>query len=67
MRKIYYHDPVWEPADLQIDAAGNTAPGYECVYELENGNGRCAGNVFRLDQAFGQHCCIGSDAEENEE
>lgn len=67
MSKVYYHDPVWVPADLPIDAEGNTRPGYECVYELENGNGPCGGNVFNLDQAIGQHCCHGYDAEENEE
>lgn len=54
---LVWHDPAWEPAQLPIDAAGNTQPGYVCVHELENGNGQCGGNVFHLDQAVGQHCC----------
>jgi hypothetical protein len=66
MSRIYYHDPVWEPADLPIDLEGNTAPGFVCVYELENGNGQCGGNVFRLDQAIGQHCCQGYPEDDDE-
>ena len=34
------HAPVWVPADLRIDAAGNARPGFVCAHELENGNGR---------------------------
>lgn len=52
------HDPIWEPADLPIDAEGNTKPGFVCVHELENGNGQCGGNVFSLDQAVGRHACM---------
>lgn len=52
------HEPVWEPANLPINAAGNTRPGFVCTHELENGSGRCDGNVFTLDQAVGTHACI---------
>jgi hypothetical protein len=51
------HDPVWVPAELPINAAGDTRPGFVCVHELENGNGQCGGNVFELDQAIGRHAC----------
>lgn len=43
---------------LPVDAEGNTRPGYVCTHELENGNGRCGGNVFDLEQAIGRHCCM---------
>lgn len=52
------HDPVWEPAELRVDAAGNTRPGFICVHQLENGNGPCGGNVFRVEDSIGQHACI---------
>jgi hypothetical protein len=51
------HTPVWAPADLRYNAAGDTRPGFVCVHELENGNGPCGGNVFSLDQAIGTHAC----------
>lgn len=57
-RQVIWHDPTWEPADLPIDDAGNTRPGFVCAHELENGNGPCGGNVFTLDQAIGRHCCV---------
>lgn len=53
-----WHDPVWKPALLPVDAEGNTKPGYVCVHPLENGNGLCGGNVFELEQAIGRHCCM---------
>jgi hypothetical protein len=56
--RLVRHTPEWEPAQLRIDAAGNTAPGFICVHSLENGNGPCGGNVFSLDQAIGDHCCV---------
>lgn len=52
------HGPAWRPAPLRIDAAGNTAPGYVCVHPLENGRGRCGSNVFRTEDAIGDHCCF---------
>lgn len=52
------HDCVWEPTDLPIDAAGNTRPGFQCTYELENGQGRCGSNVFRIEDVVGQSHCI---------
>lgn len=36
-----------------------------CAHSLENGNGTCAGNVFALGQADGDHSCVaegGDDA-----
>lgn len=56
--RVVSHTPRWEPAMLCVDAQGNTAPGFICVHQLENGNGQCSGNVFSLDQAIGDHCCI---------
>jgi hypothetical protein len=58
MSKVVSHTPVWEPTQLPYNAAGNTKPGFECAHMLENGNGKCSGNVFTLDQAIGDHCCI---------
>lgn len=55
---VVAHTPRWEPADLPVDAAGNTRPGFVCVHQLENGNGQCGGNVFSLDQAYGGHRCV---------
>lgn len=52
------HTCQWEPADLPIDAEGNTRPGFVCVHELENGNGPCGGNVFRIEDAIGMGSCI---------
>lgn len=51
------HEPRWEPTLLPTDAEGNTAPGFHCTHELENGNGPCGGNVFRLEDAVGSHSC----------
>lgn len=52
------HEPVWQPAPLRVDAAGNTRPGFICVHPLENGRGPCNGNVFHLEDAIGKHICI---------
>lgn len=54
---LVFHDPVWEPALLPIDAEGNTRPGYVCVHPLENDMGECGSNVFDLVDSIGQHCC----------
>ena len=51
------HTPKWEPAELPVDAEGNTRPGFVCVHPLENGNGQCGGNVFDLADAVGDHLC----------
>lgn len=56
--KIVEHEPEWAPAELPVNAAGDTRPGFICVHELENGNGPCEGNVFRLEDAVGTHCCV---------
>jgi hypothetical protein len=56
------HAPKWEPADLPIDAEGNTKPGFACVHELENGNGPCSSDVFRIEDAFGDHSCWVEDS-----
>lgn len=53
-----FHAPKWEPADLAIDGDGNTRPGFICTHELENGNGQCGSNVFRIEDAIGDHMCI---------
>jgi hypothetical protein len=55
------HTPTWAPAHLPINAAGDTTPGYVCTHQLENGNGRCGGNVFDLAEAIGDHGCIVDD------
>jgi hypothetical protein len=55
------HEPVWAPAQLATDLDGNTAPGWECVHLLENGNGTCGGNVFRIEDAVGKHGCLVED------
>lgn len=52
------HDCVWEPTDLPINAAGDTRPGFQCTYELENGQGRCESNVFDLADVCGKAACI---------
>lgn len=57
MKRLISHVPKWEPAELPIDAAGNTRPGYICTHMMENGNGQCVGNIFNLDQAIGDHYC----------
>lgn len=54
--RLVDHTPVWAPAQLATDLEGNTAPGWECVHQLENGNGYCGGNVFRIEDAVGDHC-----------
>ena len=51
------HKQKWVPADLPINAAGDTRPGFICVHELENGNGPCGGNVFELTDA-GDDACV---------
>lgn len=57
-RRVVRHIPRWEPAELPIDAEGNTRPGYICVHQLENGNGPCGGNVLDLADAIGDHSCV---------
>lgn len=52
------HDPEWVPAMLRYNRAGDTKPGFECVHELENGNGPCGSNVWDIADGFGSHCCI---------
>lgn len=64
MSRTVTHRPVWVPADLPIDADGNTRPGFRCAHELENGRGQCGGNVFTLDQAIGDHACVVTDTYE---
>lgn len=55
------HEPQWTPTRLRINAAGDTQPGFVCMHQLENGNGRCGGNVFRVEDSFGVHSCIVDD------
>lgn len=55
---IVEHDPVWVPTRIQINADGDTVPGFECVHLLENGNGQCGGNVERVEDEIGRHACI---------
>lgn len=55
---VVHHTPVWVPALLPVDEAGNTAPGFVCAHQLENGAGQCGRNVFNLDQAVGDHGCV---------
>lgn len=57
-RLLIRHTPRWQPADLPVDAAGNTRPGFVCAHPLENGNGPCEGDVFDISEAFGDHACI---------
>lgn len=59
--KVVRHTPVWVPADLPVDAEGNTRNGYVCIHKLENGNGECGGNVFSVNQAIGDHSCAVDD------
>lgn len=63
MSRLVYHTPAWEPAHLQVNATGNTKPGFVCVHPLENGNGPCGGNVFRVEDAIGDHACVVEDLE----
>ncbi len=56
--RMVHHTPRWEPAMLRVDAAGNTKPGFVCVHELENGNGRCGADVFEVADAVGDHICF---------
>jgi len=58
MSKFVSHKPVWVPAMLRFNAAGDTRPGFECAHLLENGNGMCTGNVWRVEEAIGDHGCI---------
>lgn len=55
------HAPHWVPADLRVDAAGNTRPGFVCTHQLENGMGACDGNVFRVEDEIGRHGCLVRD------
>jgi hypothetical protein len=57
-RRVVGHSPVWVPADLPIDAEGNTRPGFECAHELENGGGKCTADVFRIEDEIGDHSCV---------
>lgn len=61
--RLVDHDPEWVPAMLRFNAAGDTKPGFECVHQLENGNGPCGGNVFEVEQEVAPHTCVvrGSD------
>lgn len=52
------HEPRWAPTQLQINAAGETRPGFVCIHERENGMGPCGATVFRLEDARGRHSCI---------
>lgn len=52
------HDCVWVPADLPINAAGDTRPGFKCTYQLENGTGRCESSVFDINDVVGKSVCI---------
>lgn len=56
--RVVEHEPNWQPAMLQINAKGDTKPGFECVHQLENGMGQCGGNVFRVEDAVGNHSCF---------
>lgn len=56
MAVLVDHAPQWEPTELQVDAEGNTRPGFICVHELENGNGQCGGNTFDPDSH--PHSCV---------
>lgn len=56
--EIVSHTPIWTPADLPIDGEGNTRPGFHCTHVLENGNGVCGGNVFDIEDAISDHCCV---------
>lgn len=61
MTKLVEHVPVWEPADLPIDFEGNTQPGFICTHPLENGNGPCGGNLFRVEDEVANHFCVVTD------
>ena len=56
--RLVEHEPAWSPADLPINAAGETRPGFVCTHQLENGGGQCGGNVFHLEDAIGTHSCV---------
>jgi hypothetical protein len=44
------HTPRWAPAKLTVDEdSGETAPGFRCVYPLENDNGLCGASTFDAD------------------
>lgn len=58
MSRVVEHEPDWTPAMLPYNAAGDTKPGFECQHMLENGNGRCGGNVFEIEQEIGNHCIV---------
>lgn len=55
--KSIYHDPEWVPTQLRYNLEGDTKPGFECVHEMENGNGQCGANIFELDDAISRHSC----------
>lgn len=52
------HRPHWVPTELRINAKGDTKPGFTCTHQLENGNGSCSGNVFRVEDSIGTHGCL---------
>lgn len=54
--QAFEHQPMWEPAQLPINAAGDTRPGFVCVHPL--GHGTCGSNVFSLEDAAGVHWCV---------
>lgn len=60
-RRLVEHEPVWRPGRLRINAEGDTKPGYICAHELENGNGKCGGNVFKISDSIGKHSCVVED------
>lgn len=55
--RLVHHEPVWRPEPLQINAAGDTRPGFICTHELENGMGECGSNVFRIEDGMSPHSC----------
>lgn len=57
-RRSVSHQPDWQPTRLRHNAAGDTKPGFVCTHQLENGNGRCGGSVFRVEDSIGEHSCI---------
>lgn len=57
-QKLVYHKPVWLAGPLRINEAGDTKPGFWCIHPLENGNGLCGGNVFRVEDEVADHACM---------
>lgn len=52
------HEAEWVPADLIVNAAGDTEPGFVCAHVLENGNGLCSASVMAVEDAVGPHSCF---------